>query len=310
MARKRKGLPVHGWLIFDKPAGMTSTSAVGLARRLFEAQKAGHGGTLDPFATGILPIAFGEATKTVSYVMDGDKEYRFTIRWGAETDSCDPEGKVVAESDVRPDRAAIEAVLGRFTGSIEQIPPIYSAIKIDGERAYDLARAGEVPEMKPRQVEIFELQLVDCPDQDHAVLDAVCGKGTYVRALARDIARALGTVGHVEQLRRIAVGPFGEDDAISLDGLEELGNKQPDQRQEALFAVEAALDGIPAVDLTEAEAMRLRNGQAVSFLRKMDLERIGTLAEGDVVLAMADGRPLALSVFERGEMRPVRVLNI
>lgn len=310
MARKRKGMPVHGWLIFDKPAGMTSTSAVGLARRLFEAQKAGHGGTLDPFATGILPIAFGEATKTVSYVMDGDKEYRFTIRWGIETDSCDPEGKVVAESDARPDRAAIEAVLGRFIGSIEQVPPIYSAIKIDGERAYDLARAGEVPEMKPRQVEIFELDLVDCPDRDHAVLDAVCGKGTYVRSLARDIARALGTVGHVEQLRRIAVGPFGEDDAISLDALEELGNKQPDQRQEALFAVEAALDGIPAVDLTEAEAMRLRNGQAVSFLRKMDLERIGSLAEGDVVLAMADGKPLALSVFERGEMRPVRVLNI
>ena len=310
MARKRKGLPVHGWLIFDKPEGMTSTSAVGLARRVFDAQKAGHGGTLDPFATGVLPIALGEATKTVSYVMDGEKEYRFTVRWGLETDSCDPEGKAVAESAVRPDRDAILGVLARFIGQVEQIPPIYSAIKIDGERAYDLARAGETPEMQPRTVDIHELVLISQPDADHAVFEAVCGKGTYVRALARDIARALGTVGHVSQLRRTAVGPFGEDDAISLDALQDLGNKQPAQRQEALFAVESALDGIPALDLTDMEAMRLRNGQAVSFLRRIDLERIGTLSDGDVVLAMSDGRPLALSVYERGEVRPVRVLNM
>ncbi len=308
MARKRRGRPIHGWIILDKPEDMTSTAAVGAVKRRLDAAKAGHGGTLDPFATGILPIALGEATKTVSYVMDGVKRYRFTVRWGIATDTEDRDGAMTEEADNRPDRDAIEAALGRFIGEIEQIPPAYSAIKLGGKRAYDLARGGESPEMPPRMVTIDELRLLEMPDADHATFEAVCGKGTYIRALARDIALNLGTVGHLSALRRTQVGPFGEKSAISLDELGE--NMHVAAACEYLLPVETALDDIPALAVTETEAGRLRNGQAVSLLRKADLDRIANLVNGDTALAMANGTAIALVRYTAGEIQPVRVLNL
>jgi tRNA pseudouridine55 synthase len=215
MARRRKGLPVHGWLIFDKPQGMTSTQAVSRVKRLYDAAKAGHAGTLDPLATGVLPIALGEATKTVPFVVEGSKDYRFTVRFGAETDTDDAEGSVVATSDTRPTRAEIEAALPHFTGEIIQVPPRFSALKVDGARAYDLAREKEEFELAPRRVSIARLELIAHPDQDHGVIEASCGKGTYVRALARDLGRELGALGHVEALRRTRVGTFGEERGLA-----------------------------------------------------------------------------------------------
>src|SRR5579864_4476115 len=220
--KKSKKRDVHGWIVLDKPIGMTSTYAVAVIKRLFAAKRVGHAGTLDPLASGCLPIALGEATKTVPFVFDGRKTYRFTIRWGEERDTDDAEGRVAATSTIRPDAAAIRAQLPRFTGTIDQVPPRFSAIKIDGERAYDLARDGEAVELKPRTVEIYRLELLETPDPDHAVLAAECGKGTYVRAIARDLGRALGALGHVSALRRDRVGPFGEDEMISLEQLETL----------------------------------------------------------------------------------------
>ena len=208
---------MHGWLVLDKPVGMTSTHAVSVVKRLFQAKRAGHAGTLDPLASGLLPIALGEATKTVPFVMDGRKIYRFTVRWGEERDTDDAEGRVAATSAERPSADAIRALLPRFTGTIEQVPPRFSAVKIEGERAYDLARDGEVVELAPRPVEIHRLELVETPDPDHAVFAAECGKGTYVRALARDMGRALGCLGHVAALRRTAVGPFAEDSRSRSD---------------------------------------------------------------------------------------------
>ncbi len=308
MGRKRRGRPVHGWIVLDKPEGMTSTAAVGAVKRRLDAAKAGHGGTLDPFATGILPIALGEATKTVSWAMDGMKRYRFTVRWGIATDTEDRDGAVTAESDIRPDRAAVEAILDRFIGEIEQVPPAYSAIKFGGKRAYDLAREGKAPEMPPRMVTIEALRLLELPDENHAIFEAVCGKGTYIRALARDIALALGTAGHLVALRRTQVGPFDEECAISLDELGE--NMHVAAACEYLLPVETALDDIPALAVTEIEAGRLRNGQAVSLLRKADLDRIADLESGDTALAMADGKPVALVRYTAGEIKPVRVLNL
>jgi tRNA pseudouridine55 synthase len=308
MGRRRRGRPVHGWIVLDKPEGMTSTAAVAAVKRRLDAAKAGHGGTLDPFATGILPIALGEATKTVSYVMDGVKRYRFTVRWGIATDTEDRDGTVTERSDARPDRAAVEALLPRYTGEIEQVPPAYSEIRLGGRRAYDMAREGQAPEMEPRLVEIHELRLLDMPDADHAEFEAVCGKGTYIRALARDIALALGTTGHLVALRRTRVGPFDEKNAISLDELGE--NMHVAAACDYLLPVETALDDIPALALTDAEAGRLRNGQAVSLLRKADLDRIASLEDGGTVLAMADGLAVALARYEAGEIRPVRVLNL
>src|SRR5690242_4003426 len=205
--RKREKFDVHGWVVLDKPVGMTSTHAVSVIKRLFKAKRAGHAGTLDPLASGCLPIALGEATKTVPFVMEGRKRYRFTVQWGEERDTDDAEGRVVEISAVRPEEAAIRAALPRFTGTIAQVPPRFSAIKVEGERAYDLARDGEVVELEPRPVEIGRLELVERPDAEHAVFEAECGKGTYVRALARDLGRVLGTFGHVSALRRTAVGP-------------------------------------------------------------------------------------------------------
>ena len=220
MARRKKGNPVHGWLVLDKPLNMTSTQAVGYVRRMFNAQKAGHAGTLDPLATGILPIAFGEATKTVPYAVDGEKAYRFTVKWGAETATDDAEGEVTQTSGERPLRAEIEALLPRFIGEIMQVPPQFSAIKVDGERAYDLARDGEVVKLEARPVVIERLEMVDMPAADASVFEAECGKGTYVRAIARDMGRLLGCFGHVIALRRTRVGPFDEMRAVTVEDIE------------------------------------------------------------------------------------------
>jgi tRNA pseudouridine55 synthase len=310
MARKKKGDPVHGWLALDKPLGMTSTQALARVKRLFNAQKAGHGGTLDPLASGVLPIAFGEATKTVAYAMEGEKSYRFTLRWGQGTETDDTEGAVIAESHRRPTRAEIEAALPAFLGEIEQTPPRYSAVKLQGERAYDLARDGQEFELKKRLVEIHELTLLDIPDEDHAVLEMRCGKGVYVRSLARDLGEALGTHAHVSALRRTAVGAFTEDKSISLDSLESLGHSPA--AFEHLLPIETALDDIPALALSEAEALSLKRGQSVSLLSRLYKERITALdlEVGEVVCAMAKGKPVALARYEGGSLSPVRVLNL
>ena len=210
MARRRKGTPIHGWLVFDKPQGMTSTQAVSRVRHLYGAQKAGHAGTLDPLATGVLPVAFGEATKTVPFAVDGDKQYRFTVHFGEATDTDDSDGTVIATSDRRPSRAEIEAALPSFIGEISQVPPRYSALKVAGARAYDLAREDQEFELAARPALIESLELTGMPDPDHCVIEARCGKGTYVRALARDLGVALGSVAHVTELRRTRVGPFAE----------------------------------------------------------------------------------------------------
>lgn len=311
MGRRKKGQPIDGWLVLDKPAGLGSTDAVTRARRLFDARKAGHGGTLDPFATGLLPIAFGEATKTVQYVMDGRKTYRFTVRFGVETDTLDIDGAVVARAPADLGEAAVVAALPRFLGVIDQVPPAYSAIKLDGKRAYDRARGGEEVTLAARPVRIDALTLIDFRETvegPEAVIEARCGKGTYVRALARDIAGALGTVGHVVALRRTAVGGFAETAAISLEALEQLGHN-PAALAERLLPIEAALDGIPVMALSEAETMRLRNGQAVSLLRKIDLDRIAGLADGDELVALHKGKAVALARYAKGGIKPVRVLN-
>ncbi len=308
MPRRRKGQPVSGWIVLDKPAGMTSTQAVATVRRLFDAQKAGHAGTLDPLATGILPIALGEATKTVPHVVDARKSYRFTVRFGIATDTDDAEGRPIATSDVRADHAAIEQALGKFEGTIAQVPPRFSAIKIDGARAYDLARAGETVDLAPRQVTVYRLELEAMPDRDRAEIVMECGKGAYVRSLARDLAEALGTCGHVEKLRRIAVGPFLEATAISLESLKTLGHSAAASRH--LLPVETALADIPALALTEAEASRLRSGQSVGLLRRSDLNRIGKLVDGALVCATADGRLVAIARYESGEVKPVRVMHL
>jgi tRNA pseudouridine55 synthase len=301
MARRSKGSKVDGWVVLDKPLGMGSTQAVGRVRWLFGAQKAGHGGTLDPLATGVLPIALGEATKTVPFVMDGRKEYRFTLRFGEARSTEDGEGEVTATSAVRPTDEAIRAVLARFTGSIEQMPPVFSALKVDGKRAYDLARAGEAVTLKPRRVTIERLELLGRPDADHADFAVGCGKGTYIRSLGRDLALALGTVGHLSGLRRTAAGPFTEQAAISLSKLEALGHIPP--LLGALAPVETALDDIPALALTEAQADRLRHGQPVLLTR--DAPPSGTL-----VRAETGSKLVALVRSDGVALQPVRVFNL
>jgi tRNA pseudouridine55 synthase len=303
---KTKRTPVTGWLILDKPYGMTSTQAVGKVRFLFNAEKAGHGGTLDPLASGLLPIALGEATKTVSYAMDGRKVYRFTACWGEERTTDDLEGEVSATSDRRPSGEEIESILPRFTGEIMQAPPTFSAIKVDGERAYDLARAGEVVELAERPILIEALRLVDVPDRDHATFEVTCGKGTYIRSLARDMGRALGTAAHVTSLRRVAVGPFTEDHMISLENLTELGHKAPggDAKTGALLPIETVLDGIPALAIDEEQARRLKLGQAV-LLRGAN----APIAE-DAVLVMSGGKPLGIGTIVEGSLKPKRLFNL
>ena len=322
MGSKRKGLPINGWLVIDKPVGMTSTQVVGRTRRLLNAAKAGHGGTLDPNATGVLPIAFGEATKTVAYAMDGRKAYRFTVHWGEARDSEDIEGAIIETSAVRPDKTAIEAILPDFTGVIQQVPPRYSAIKVNGTRSYDLARAGHVVELAARPVRIDSLRLIELPSPDEAVFEAECGKGAYIRALARDMALALGTVGYLAAIRRLSVGPFSIENAITLEHLTALAEKTA--AESALLPVETPLDDIPAVALTEAEAQRMRCGHCVPLLRRSDrdrLDRLGRAANSSAsnsgepvilaVLRSPEGdQPVALARLDGAELHPVRVLNL
>lgn len=308
MARKRSGLPLNGWLAIDKPQGLTSTAVVTQVRRITGAAKAGHGGTLDPMATGVLPIALGEATKTVSYVMDGAKSYTFRIRWGQATDTDDAEGKIIAESDLRPTAEAITAALGAFQGEIQQIPPRYSAVKVAGQRAYALAREGEEVELKARTVRIDSFCLGNIIDPDHADFTVQSGKGTYMRSLARDLASVLGTCGHLCRLRRVACGPFHESAAIPLDKLDQLVHGAASANY--LLPVETALDDIPALALTEAEARRLQSGQSVSLLRLAGRAPLSNLSPDGTVRAMTEGRLVALARIEDGEVRPVRVLNL
>jgi len=304
---KRDKHDVHGWVVLDKPVGMTSTHAVARIKRLFSAKRAGHAGTLDPLASGCLPLALGEATKTVPFVMDGRKTYRFTVRWGEERDTDDTEGRVIATSDARPGADAIRALLPRFTGTILQVPPRFSAIKVDGERAYDLARDGEAVELQARPVDIHSLVLVDVPDADHAVFEAECGKGTYVRAIARDMGQLLGCRGHVSALRRTRVGPFTEKSMISLEQLEAMCQKAAvgeASLADALLPVETALDDIPALAVSRADAARLQRGQAV-LLRGRD----APVVNGIVHVTVA-GQLLALAETSRGEIVPKRVFNL
>jgi tRNA pseudouridine55 synthase len=304
---RRDKRDIHGWVVLDKPIGMTSTQAVAVVKRLFSAKRAGHAGTLDPLASGGLPIALGEATKTVPFVMDGRKRYRFTVCWGEERDTDDTEGRVVKTSDLRPTADAIRALLPQFTGLIEQTPPRYSAIKVQGERAYDLARDGEVLELPPRTVEIHQLDLIEQIDNARFVFEAECGKGTYVRALARDMGRILGCFGHICALRRTVVGPFGENDMILLEQLEGLCNRASSGEgslADALLPVETALDDIPALAVTRADAARLHRGQAV-LLRGRDAPH----SSGTVYVTVA-GRLLALAEVSNGEIIPKRVFNL
>lgn len=306
MARRRKGQSINGWLILDKPLGLTSTRAVGRVRYLFDASKAGHAGTLDPLATGILPLALGEATKTMSFVVDGSKAYRFTVRFGAETDTDDAEGKVVKTSDQRPTRAEIEAALPSFTGDITQIPPRYSAIKVEGERAYKLAREEEDFELSARTVTIDRLELAEHADEDHCVIEAECGKGTYVRAIARDLGRMLGCLGHVEVLRRTRVGGFTEADTVTLAEIEEVAASE--EGKQALLSllrpVETALQDIPALSFSSSDAARLRQGQPV-MLRGRDAPIMG-----GTVYAVSRGALVALGDVSQGEFRPKRIFNL
>ena len=308
MANKTKGTPIDGWLALDKPYGMTSTQAVNRVKVQLRPRKIGHGGTLDPLATGLLPIALGEATKTVAYVMDAPKTYRFTVRWGQATDTDDAEGAVVATSEARPDDAALAAALPRFEGVIDQVPPMYSAIKVAGERAYDIARAGGAPELPARSVTLHALRLLHRDDADHATFECVGGKGFYVRSLARDLGHALGVPAHLAALRRTRVGGFAEADMISLDAFDALGHS--DDALSRIQSVETALDDIPALALTGTEANRLRNGQSVSLLRRANLDLLRELENGDVVCAKTGGRAIALARFESGDIHPVRVLNL
>jgi tRNA pseudouridine55 synthase len=304
---KRVKRDVNGWCILDKPVGMTSTHAVSVVKRLFQAKRAGHAGTLDPLASGLLPIALGEATKTVPFVMDGRKTYRFTVQWGEERDTDDGEGRATATSDVRPTPDALHALLPRFTGTIEQVPPRYSAIKVDGERAYDLARDGETVELAARPVDIHRLELVETPDADHAVLAAECGKGTYVRAIARDMGRMLGCYGHVSALRRTGVGPFQELDAVAIGDLQAAAPAEggdPAALTAMLQPIDAGLRSIPSVSVSRADAARLARGQAVP-LRGRD----APIMRGMIAVS-THGDLIALAEFEQGELRPRRIFNL
>jgi tRNA pseudouridine55 synthase len=312
MARRKKGSPVHGWVVIDKPKDVTSTQVVGIVRRIFDAQKAGHAGTLDPMATGVLAIALGEATKTVPFAMDAHKTYRFTATWGESRDSDDAEGKVTGTSPVRPTREQIEAALPAFTGEIVQVPPAYSAIKVQGERAYDLARDGEEVRLEPRTVEVLEARLLAMPDPDHAEFEILCGKGTYVRAWVRDIARHLGTLGYVSELRRTRIGGFSADAAIPLEKLRALGHGPA--AFEHLRPIATALDGIPALAVSGPDAVRLKSGNSV-LVRANLFARLADCVSGDdlqgltVFCSTPEGEPVALAALEAGELRPFRVFN-
>ena len=311
MGRRKKGDRVHGWVVLDKPLGMGSTQAVAKVRHLFNAQKAGHAGTLDPMATGILAIALGEATKTVPYAMDSDKIYRFTAQWGMSRDTDDAQGSVTGTSAIRPTREQIEAQLPRFTGTLNQVPPAYSAIKVDGERAYTLAREGEAVVLEPRPVEVYEARLLGVAP-DTAEFEILCGKGTYVRSWVRDIALALGTLGHVTALRRTRLGGWEEKDAVALDTL------TPFMHSPAAFGylrpLSTALDGIPALAVSGPDTVRIRSGNPILirsglFAKMKDGFGDGELSGLTVFLKEEDGSPVALAEIAEGELRPFRVFN-
>jgi tRNA pseudouridine55 synthase len=315
MGRRRKGDAVSGWICLDKPPTLTSTDAVSRVRRLFNAQKAGHAGTLDPLASGVLPIALGEATKTVPYLMEADKTYRFTIAWGSTTAAFDGEGPVTATSDVRPTADQVRQALPAFVGEIQQIPPIYSAIKVDGERAYDLAREGVEVELKPRPVLIHRAELIAAAT-DSATLEVDCGKGTYVRALVRDLAVALGACGHVSALRRARVGRFFENDAITLEKLAELVHSGAGS--ETLLPVETALDDIPALAVTHEDVFKLKQGRPIVLVpRQVEALKarlvprtIGGEDASRTVSAMSDGSIVALCELRAGRLNPTRVFHL
>jgi tRNA pseudouridine55 synthase len=305
--RKQRGRPLDGWLVIDKPQGLTSTDVVNRLKRWFDAQKCGHGGTLDPLATGVLPIAFGAATKTVPYVMDGTKLYHFTLRFGEARDTDDADGQVIETSAVRPTDEQIRAALPAFTGDIMQVPPVFSAVKVAGERAYDLARAGSPPVLEPRPARVDRFDLIGRPDPDHALFEVQSGKGVYMRSLARDLAKACGTVGHIAALRRLRVGPFLEQHAIPLDKLRETDDTAP-ASPDLLLPVATALADIPALALTEQEAAALHQGQAISLITLMGRIPGHANPDGGLARAMAGGRVIGLCRLEDGMLKPERVL--
>jgi tRNA pseudouridine55 synthase len=308
MARQKHGRKLDGWLILDKPAGITSTQAVNKVKRALDAQKAGHGGTLDPLATGLLPIALGAATKTVPYVMDGTKLYHFTIKFGQARDTDDAEGAVTETNAYRPSDEEIRAALPAFRGLIMQIPPAFSAIKVEGERAYDLARAGAPPELPPRPAQVDSFEFLRRPDADTAMFEVSSGKGVYMRALARDLARACGTVGHITVLRRLRVGPFTENMAVPMDTILNPAHTPP-ALAELLLPIETALDDIPALALTAAEAHALSNGQAISLVDLMGRIPDSANPDNGLVRVLAAGRVLALGRLSDGWLKSERLIQ-
>ncbi len=298
MARKKKGRAISGWLVVDKPLGLTSSAVVNKVKWAFDAQKGGHAGTLDPDATGVLAIALGEATKTVPYITDAEKAYRFTIRLGQATNTDDAEGEVIATSEMRPSDADILAALPKFTGQIMQVPPQFSAVKVDGERAYKRARDGEEMDLAARPLFVESLELVERPDADHAVLEMVCGKGGYVRSMARDLGAELGCYAHVTQLRRVWSGPFEVEDAIPFKILDEMA-KDP-ALDEYLMPISVGLQDLPEVHLTPEGAARIRNGNPGMVLA-------ANLEYGDECWASYQGTPVAIGIYKAGELHPSRV---
>lgn len=314
--RKKKGRPVSGWVILDKPEGMGSTEAVSKIKWLFQAEKAGHAGTLDPLASGMLPIALGEATKTVPYVVDGTKVYRFTVAWGEEHNTDDMEGVVTKTSTKRPSKEEILAILPHYIGTILQTPPQFSAIKIDGNRAYDLAREGDKIEIPAREVEIDSLELIDMTPEGHAIFEVECGKGTYVRALARDMGRELGCYGYIANLRRIEVSPFVEDDFVSLEDLEDAAPERGEADENGIFPPRdfsaldeflietgAALEFLPQYPLSDEQAYRVRMGNPVLMRGR------GAPVDEDEVCATYKGKLLAIGMIEKGQFKPKRVFT-
>ena len=309
MGRKKKGEIVDGWVCLDKPFEMGSTEAVSRIRRLFDAQKAGHAGTLDPLASGILPIALGEATKTVPMMMEAQKVYRFTINWGVSTDSVDREGEIIGRSDVRPTVDQVKAALPAFVGEIDQTPPRFSAIKVDGARAYDLARDGVEFELPSRRVTIHSAEVSGAPDADHVEITIRTGKGVYVRSLARDLAAVLGAEGHVSALRRERVGPFSTQNAVTLDSLEEMVHRGA--ASEGLLAVATALDDIPELAVNEQDAFSLRQGRPIVLLPRQVETLKGRLSDGSRTVSAFQGQTLvALCQLRAGRLEPDRVFNL
>lgn len=301
MARRKKGRDISGWLVVDKPAGMTSTAVVNKVRWALDAKKAGHAGTLDPAATGVLAVALGEATKTVPWLTEALKAYRFTVRFGQATNTDDAEGEVIATSDARPTDDEIVEALATFEGDIMQVPPQFSAVKIDGQRAYAMAREGETVELSARPLFVDAIKLVERIDADHAVIEMVCGKGGYVRSVARDLGAALGCFGHVLWLRRVWSGPFETEDALTIDLIEEIARTP--ELDDYVHPLQAALENLPRVDVNEAGAIRLRNGNPGQVVRA-DCEF------GDEAWAAYRGDPVAIGIYKAGELHPSRVFNL